>query len=339
MKTRITMALSFLGLVAACTGGGHVETTGTPSTGGSGGGSTSTTSGTGGSGPTVNQACNDIAMARCARLQACSNGALITTRYGDMNTCVTRIELNCKSSLTAPDTGASPATTEACVADIPSESCTDYIDNNPSAACQAQKGTRPDGAACAFAGQCANSFCHVAKGAACGTCGSPPAAGAACDTAADCGYDMACTKAGTCATFVAANGMCDAGNPCEVGLACVGSTMTTMGTCQPQVTTMGTACDPTRKTGPDCERDIGLYCDPTSLTCKPLTFDTGGQPCGVGEACSGSSLCVMQTPPNGTCSSVAADGAACDDTNGPSCLNPARCVSGTCKLPDGASCM
>ena len=35
----------------------------------------------------------------------------------------------------------------------------------------------------------------------------------------------------------------------------------------------------------------------------------------------------------GTCQPAAADGAACDDNNGPFCMTPASCLGGTCQLP------
>ncbi len=336
--------------------GTHSTSTGTASTGhggsgGSGGSGSSTgtasTSGTGGSGPSETKACNDIAMARCNRLQECSGGALITSRYGDMATCVSRIELSCKNGIDAVDTNASPAGSEACAAAIPNESCTDYVDNNPAAACQPVAGTRAAGAVCGYSAQCASAFCDVPKTSACGTCAAKPADGAACTGNADCGFNQVCTKTSTCLTYVPEDGSCSGDGQCEFGLTCVGAVTTTTpptnGTCQAQHTMMGEACDPSRKTGTDCNRSMGLYCNSTSKTCQAITFATDGQPCGTvnGAAvvCQGGGLCVITTPPMGTCSAAAADGAACSDTAGPPCLSPSRCVNGTCVQTDGAACM
>jgi hypothetical protein len=52
------------------------------------------------------------------------------------------------------------------------------------------------------------------------------------------------------------------------------------------------------------------------------------------------SQCVGLASPTyqGTCAPPAADGAACDATNGPLCKPGAVCVGGTCAVPDPAQC-
>jgi hypothetical protein len=40
----------------------------------------------------------------------------------------------------------------------------------------------------------------------------------------------------------------------------------------------------------------------------------------------------------GTCVAAAADGAACDPTNGPMCTDPAVCVNSVCEVPDPTMC-
>ena len=69
-----------------------------------------------------------------------------------------------------------------------------------------------------------------------------------------------------------------------------------------------------------------------------------GQTCGADRypptkytVCAGGGSCSSTF--GGTCAPVAADGAPCSDIDtGPRCLAPARCVSGTCTLPNASSC-
>ena len=110
-----------------------------------------------------------------------------------------------------------------------------------------------------------------------------------------------------------------------------------------RVATAGAQCDPRRTTGPDCEASAGLACDTTSKTCVAQPLAPAGQPCGaVGTAdtaCMAGATCEIPTGMTaGTCLAPAADGAACDATNGPDCLSPGKCVNGTCQLPGSMSC-
>jgi hypothetical protein len=116
---------------------------------------------------------------------------------------------------------------------------------------------------------------------------------------------------------------------------------------------VGATCDPTARTAPGCDRSRGLFCNATSKTCTAVTFAANGAACGVGADgnlidCTGG-VCYGSTigganPTMGTCKSDATDGAACDTTNGPGCVAPARCVTGagstagTCTLPDATKC-
>jgi len=49
--------------------------------------------------------------------------------------------------------------------------------------------------------------------------------------------------------------------------------------------------------------------------------------------CGAAGLCV-----NGKCVAAAADGAACDATNGPPCMADAVCAGSKCVVPDPAAC-
>src|SRR4051812_9407778 len=109
--------------------------------------------GCGKAGISADQACADLAQARCAKRDGCTSGVGITRNYGDMATCLAREKLACTDALAADRTGNSPDLVEKCVAAYPTFSCADFADNRPPADC-APAGAGPDGAACAFNGQC-----------------------------------------------------------------------------------------------------------------------------------------------------------------------------------------
>jgi hypothetical protein len=351
---------------AACSGGGASTTDGA-------GGSSSHASGTTGTGGTTpEKACADQAHALCALREACSPGFLVKKNFGSAAVCEERTARTCLNALGAEGTGNTVDHVEACAAAYPSETCTDFFDGNPVAACVASAGSLAMGAACGANAQCASTYCAVSQDAICGTCQPSPVVGAACQVEADCGRNLACATpkgaaSGKCAAYVASGGACLTGvSPCEGGLACVGddpATMT-MGTCQTQGTTVGAACDGSRNTAPNCDSSVGMACVPAAKgsaigTCQAIKLVGAGQACGdigampiTGRAdCQDGGLCKKAAPTDntGTCVAAAADDQPCDNdpANGPPCLAPAKCVvpsgspgtAGTCTMPNASTCM
>lgn len=289
------------------------------------------------------QACTDLATARCGQLMTCS-AADLEKRWPDANTCEAREKLACMNSLSAPQTAATPTTVKACADALAQSSCDAFLSAAmPPTACLPQHGPRAAGAPCAFAAECASGFCSVADDAVCGTCAAEPAPGDSC-ASSGCGPTMTCVKSTmTCQVPVSAAGACGKDLPCEVGLSCVGSTATTMGTCQAEVTTAGGTCDPKQMTGPSCSGGAGLTCDTAMLKCVTQPLASANQPCGlVGTtrtACSGGATCsIPQGETMGVCVAPAADGGACNIDSGPGCITPAKCVSGSCQLPGSMTC-
>lgn len=285
------------------------------------------------------QACTDVATARCGQLSTCSPADL-TKRWPDAATCEAREKLACMDALAAPQTAATPTSDKACADALASETCDAFLTTAaPPEACLPQHGPRGSGAACAFAAECASGFCSVADDALCGTCGDEPAPGASCATSG-CGPTMTCVKTTmTCQVPGTANSACTKDTPCGAGFACVASTST----CQPEVATAGSACDPKRMTGPDCDPAAGLTCDTQSLSCVTQPIVAAGQPCGlVGTtrtACSAGATCSIPAGETmGTCIAPAADGGACNSDAGPFCETPAKCVNGACALPGSMTC-
>jgi hypothetical protein len=302
---------------------------------------------------TADQACGDVAQARCGKRMTCTNGTGITRTWGDMTTCLAREKLSCMIGLAAPATGNTPAQVEKCVVAMAGESCSDFLDNNPPSDCVAV-GPRATGAACAFAGQCATSFCNANKITACGACGAMPVAATSCVTAA-CAHNQECVASTqTCQDLVAVSMPCSSDMPCGADLSCVGATATAMGTCMASSATMGMACGGTM---PGCDGTKGLYCGGAagSKTCKNINYVGADMPCGTladgsYQGCAGAGTCytatgVAQSSEMGMCKAPAADDGACDTVVGPGCLSPARCIpssatstAGKCTVPVGASC-
>jgi hypothetical protein len=296
---------------------------------------------------TADEACAARAAASCERLSACSIFAL-QTRFGDLATCEARQKLACTLSLAAPDTGATPATDEACAAALKTVACDAYLDGDLPEPCLPRVGTRVAGAACLFAAQCQSAFCGIAKGSTCGTCTTAPGIGSSCATFA-CKSGLICVKeTSLCESPEVLNASCDRGHPCGPGLSCVGQAAGTPGRCGNFAAAENVTCDPKEKVAPDCDHRLGLFC--VANQCARATYATAGQACGAvngsAVACLADANCEKPAGSNqGTCVAPAADGAACDADVGPHCTTPARCVptvagqpAGLCLVPDTSKC-
>jgi hypothetical protein len=309
------------------------------------------------------QACADLARAVCTERDTCSNDLDNSRAYGTEAVCESRMGSSCIAGLAVHGTAATPEDREACAKAYGSdETCSEYFENDPAAACDPPAGAAAMGATCAVAAQCASAFCAIAQDQVCGTCQSQPVAGASCTVDADCGRDLACatpagSASGVCATWVEQGGACLTGvNPCAPQLACMGDDVATAthGSCVATITTVGSACDSSRKTAPPCDGAIGLACIPagsgtTIGTCQAIAIVGAGEMCGnlggppitsVAE-CGAGGMCVKATATahTGMCVAPAAEGAPCDRALGPPCLEPAKCVAGTCTLPFVAACL
>jgi hypothetical protein len=298
----------------------------------------------GDAGRSAASACADIAFARCDRLHTCSISAL-EFRYGDERTCEAFFQATCLAITSAPSTGTTTATAEACAQAIPSWSCGDYLFNqNPPPDCQRQSGQLPNGSPCGLGQQCQSAFCSIAANQMCGTCAPAPQAGDSCANLADCGPSLNCIAASLkCEGYVQMGGQCTPGLPCGAGLACVGFSAQsgTPGTCQPEVATTGDSCS---FLGAGCDVFQGLSCNAQTQTCGVAQIVGAGAACGLvanqQAFCAASGTCVA-----GACQASAGVGEPCDVAKGPSCIGQARCVTdtdggtgGTCRIPSGATC-
>jgi hypothetical protein len=293
--------------------------------------------------PSPEEACDESARAYCTKLDQCRVEG-VAESYGDQATCVARRSESCVASLSSPDTGNTPLSVEDCARAEPAESCQDFLQNNPVAACLTPSGDRNDGDPCMFNSECDSAFCAIASTDSCGVCEPAPAIGDEC-VDQGCGYDLTCTTNKACAAWVPVDGACDVDHPCSPHNWCVTAEGAATGTCMPSVTTQGAACDPHKYTAPGCDFNAGLYCNTMTSTCTSLVYVAAGEACGNIDGdyheCVGGATC-RGTP--AMCIADADDGAPCDTVLGPSCMSPARCVTdgvssaGTCTLPDPGTC-
>lgn len=280
-------------------------------------------------------ACSDATKAYCAKIQECAP-FFMTIGFGDTATCEKRFGVNCVSNFSAPGTSATPSTLAQCATDVKTTSCEDVLGRKLPLSCKTTAGTLADGVPCGTDAQCSGKLCRQSTANTCGACSTIGAGGTACERNEDCDAELGCANK-KCVVFAKAGQACSASSPCVPTLAC------NKGTCAAPLAA-GAACDgPVDQSTNPCDGLKGFYCHPITKVCTSVGNAAPGAACGFIDngvvVCSGGGHCKT-TPPavQGTCVAPAADGAACDDTNGPKCVGPARCVSGLCKIADPATC-
>lgn len=290
-------------------------------------------SGSSGSSVSNDQAATDVAKAFCQKFDSCAS-LFVTVSYGDEATCEARFKLSVTPSLTANGTGATTAQYESCAKDIPGASCDDLLSRNFPTSCRTVAGSLADGTACGVDSQCKGKLCRLSDNSSCGACSTIGAGGATCSNDNECDYGLTCVNK-VCSQYGQAGGTCDTTHPCKPTLACTNGTCATPGAA-------GAACPGLGMGG--CDNLSGLFCDQAKV-CAAVKFAAAGAACGydVGTdtytGCSGGGTCKLATgKTTGTCTAPAADGAQCDTVNGPSCMAPAVCSGGVCKVPDPSTC-
>ncbi|MDB4993063.1 MAG: hypothetical protein JWM74_495 [Myxococcaceae bacterium] len=282
----------------------------------------------------ADEACADIAATACEKYDSC---APITIRvsYGDINTCKTRAQPDCKAGLAAPGTSATPDRIAACSSELKNVSCNDFFAGNAPASCLPTKGSVANGGACGDDSQCASAFCGKDGDKQCGSCAVPPALGSACvnnrcPTGLDCAANV-CIKRG------ASGDSCDPEKqPCQGTLNCFKGKCVAAGKA-------GDTCDATLKDAPSCDLFQGVIC--VAKKCELAKVVNAGEPCGFTGGtlvlCSGNLYCKRDAnKADGICAAKAKDGAGCntDPTKGPDCETPAKCIDGVCQLAAPEKC-
>jgi hypothetical protein len=282
------------------------------------------------SGPSADAAASEAVKALCAKIASCSNYLLQTT-YGDTAACETRLKSVVLSDMRAQGTSLTPSQISDCAKQIPAATCADFPTRNWGEACKSKPGALADGAVCGDGAQCKGRRCSNTTGAACGTCSTIGAAGAACTENDDCENGLTCAG-GVCAASGKTGDACDAKKPCQFGLVCKNAACATP-------TALGQACVAQN----ECDGVAGQWCNPQSQVCEAVKLAKSSEACGykdnvltlcIAGTCDGMDL--AQGKLTGTCKAFAPDGATCSATT--PCATNARCVNGTCKIEDSAAC-
>jgi hypothetical protein len=274
------------------------------------------------------EACADWATHYCRRLESCAPIS-VSIEYGDVEACVSRSKLVCASALRARATGATPRTIKSCALAQDSVNCDDVVVGKPPESCHVP-GLLSAGAACGDSSQCAgpHSYCRTNVDNTCGTCAPLGEVGAGCDSARDCQYGLVCYF--TCMRPVAKGEMCDGMlRQCPETLICLNYKCVAPGE-------LRAPCEPNAD---HCDHDHGLYCDPQQKVCLQFAVADVGGPCTAGTICKRGACLPDDTTGASKCIASAPDGANCDARHGPTCLAPAKCVNGQCRLPKAEACL
>jgi hypothetical protein len=280
-------------------------------------------------GPTVQQACNDWAMAICTEQQKCTPFP-VQVFYGDVPGCTTRTALQCSASYALAGSNGDTSKLEACAQAYGAQSCQDFLGLVTPGACNIT-GTAADGAQCGHDAQCKSGYCKAQANATCGACAERSGNRGACTLLTDCSSGLICSQ-GTCWQTAASGAACGPHAPCGGTLACIGGTCQTPGA-------VGATC----AAQTDCDQAHGIYCNIATNKCAQEQTAPAGQSCGVVSGalvlCSAAATCILPDGgTEGTCLAPAMDGASCDTKNGPGCLVGAACTGGTCTVPDLTGC-
>lgn len=286
-----------------------------------------------GSGPAVTaaEACDALASALCSKIQSCSP-FLVEAQYVDIAQCEERAAINCPATFDAEGSKSLPADTKSCANAIGGASCDDLFAGRLPAACEPTPGTLANGSPCGREVQCASTQCNK-DGDLCGVCADPVAEGGACPNGNECARGLTCA-ADKCVAQGVENDSCSDAAPCGFSLVCsAGKCVKGVAAGQPCVKDMF---------GDNCDRLAGLTCNMMNV-CQPIKTAGPGEPCGLQGmefvVCKASGTCrFAPMSAQGTCVAPAADGAACDDIQGPGCMQNAECINDVCTLDDTSTC-
>lgn len=289
---------------------------------------------------TVKQGCALRAERFCTRLATCSDFKL-REAFGRPEVCRSRWAAACEADAAARDTGHTPFTLVLCAQELERAACPQISEFLEPEACR-PPGMRPEGRACGGHTQCATGFCEqVDEG--CGTCRATRPEGSSCAETAGCLSGLRCGIAGICISPSGLGASCSEDTPCPPALACLG------GQCQAPLTA-GMPCSGDGQ----CAHTDGLLCltEPqlTTLAAAPLPvcrvapLGTANQICRIEgrmvvHCPGGRAACVRNNLGEHRCLTPASDGGACGaNAGGRTCVGPARCVAGVCRLAPLSTC-
>ncbi len=265
------------------------------------------------------QACAIFAALVARKTKLC-NPYLIDSFYGTEDAYRQRREIHC-GLYNYPAVNWPLKNQQICVDAFNKQACDLFLNDGIPEPCL-PAGAFAEGISCLSGDQCATDFCLL-PASGCGRCTRAPVEGQRCDNGV-CARTLECNAQSIC---VAPRIL---GQPCNVNLPCQGILTCRAGTCVARGAA-GAPCD----TGRDCATWGSLLCNLTTKRCVPVQLSSTNA-CGFQNngalylGCPAGGTCV-----NNVCIKPAADGAACDEDDGPDCTWPAQCsdVSATCRFP------
>ncbi len=291
---------------------------------------------------TLDAACQSFAAAYCERLLTCDSlqhsfgVAYGSYAFRDDAQCRERFALACTSVAKLPGAVNVAAPAQACATMLATSAC----EKLPALALYnwahlcGFSGNLPAGATCRLDQQCAGGRCTSA-GSKCGSCEATLDDGASCgvaDKELPCRPGSAC-RAKVCTRDPKLDERCEPNREaCQFGLEC------RVDTCVSPYPG-GDACSPAR-----CRASAGSVCTSRGQ-CEALEVALTDGGCGNIEGastpnptvCLAEHACVnLNDFGRGRCRRRALDGEACEDFGGSTCLFPAACIAGTCRV--AASC-
>ncbi|MDX2024644.1 MAG: hypothetical protein SF187_30660 [Deltaproteobacteria bacterium] len=291
---------------------------------------------------TVKQGCDMRADRLCSKLQDCSEFFLRLV-FGKADVCRARLAADCMAQASAPDVSITQYSLVRCAQEISAQTCAEIIDRQEPDACNPM-GLRREGKRCGGNLQCATGFC-AASGDMCGRCEAKRGAGESCESDAACMSGLHCSGKGKCVRRGSLGDACGGENQeCGTLLAC------RAGRCAVPLV----ADAPCTNTD-ECTRAVGQVCAAPNggvgnalalpvLQCRASVLGAPGTICREGNSltayCAGGQAnCVEDDKGIFRCVAPAMDGQPCGDkANGRSCIMPAVCVAGACRLGPVTSC-
>jgi hypothetical protein len=262
------------------------------------------------------QNCAELGQRACSGLDQCAP-LLMQAYYGNQATCQNLFSRICET-LNAEGTAVDFARCSTALG-----SCGSFTEHlGVPRWCWVPRGQSAMGGACLQDTDCAEGMCQILKGDVSGACTAPAKAGEYCGPAR-CAVGLRCRASdGTCVTPLADGAACQSSLDCQTGSLC-----NTSGVCAP--TEVG---DPCTDGVQPCNAGRGQWC--VAGQCSAKSWADGSHSClSGGVECAGTDRCAIKQrnalERTGQCVAAADLGAACSAAA--PCIEPLSCRAGTCR--------
>ena len=241
-------------------------------------------------------ACSQLAKATCERGKPCLSATLMTTILGssDPDKCEKAEQDKCLAAYPLPDGAWDARNIAACADARRKQPCTPTSADEAATACTHGAGTRREGSTAYNALQCASSYAVFPKGQRCGVCATYQAPA------------LAKPLPDIDSEAKPSSVPCAADDLCLPRSDCTG--LPGQRTCKLWSTRVGSMCDLSRVSAPNCDNSLNLFCDPRIGRCITQQRNPVGSACGHTDdklpdlACVDGSACIIESGKNaGVC--------------------------------------